>query len=121
MSLKHTVLAVCHTRKNLQLLTQMLEAAGYNTIQAGELEELDRILQHTGDVHAALIDVGGFDKTIWNRCEALREMEIPFLMLSSRQSDQVQEQSMQRGAHGLVIKPVAVKKLLSFLHTMLRR
>jgi hypothetical protein len=43
------------------------------------------------DIGLALIDIAGFERSIWERCEGLRAKQIPFLVLSPEQSTGLQQ------------------------------
>ena len=119
MAAEPTVLAVDHNRRNLELLTQFLAREGYRTIAANSLEEFDQVLNEPNEVGLALVDISGFDRSVWERCERLREMSIPFLLISSRQSAALQQTSLAHGARGVLVKPLAVKELLALICSFL--
>jgi len=96
------ILAVDRNHRNLELLSQFLGREGYQTRPA-----------------ATLVDIAGFDRAIWERCEGLRHHKIPFLVLSPRQSAAVQQASLTHGARGVLIKPLVVRELLGLIHSLL--
>ena len=114
------VLAVDHNRRNLELLDQFLGREGYQTRMVTGLEEFDRALTEPNEIALALVDIAGFDRRIWERCEALRHHKIPFLVLSPRQSAAIQEASLTHGAHGVLVKPLTAKDLLSLICRLLQ-
>ena len=114
------VLAVDHNRRNLELLDQFLGREGYQTRMVTGLEEFDRALTEPNEIALALVDIAGFDRRIWERCEALRHHKIPFLVLSPRQSAAIQEASLIHGAHGVLVKPLTAKDLLSLICRLLQ-
>ena len=67
----------------------------------------------------ALVDIAGFDRAIWERCEGLRHHKIPFLVLSPRQSAAIQQASLTHGARGVLIKPLVVRELLGLIRSLL--
>jgi DNA-binding response OmpR family regulator len=66
----------------------------------------------------ALVDIAGFDRTVWERCEALRQHKIPFLVLSPRHSAALQQASFTHGASGVLIKPLLVRDLLGLIASL---
>ena len=114
------VLAVDHNRRNLELLDQFLGREGYQTRMVTGLEEFDRALAEPDEIALALVDIAGFDRRIWERCEALRHHKIPFLVLSPRQSAAIQQASLTHGAHGVLVKPLTVKDLMSLICRLLQ-
>jgi hypothetical protein len=62
----------------------------------------------------ALVDITGFDRTIWERCEGLRHHKIPFLVLSPRQSASIQQVTEEGRLDGR--RKLQEQKLLADLH-----
>ena len=116
--MKTTILCVGSNRANLELLSQQLVKEGYETVSAGSLEELDNSIQEKKDFAVALIDLSGFDQHIWERCKALREAKIPFIVISPQRSPICQTDSMKHGASCLLVKP-DIKELMEYIHTLL--
>jgi CheY-like chemotaxis protein len=119
MAEKRTLLTVGTNRANLDLMGQQFQKEGYETVRAASLEELDQAVEVPGEISAALVDLSGFDRQIWDRCEELRKRKIPFLVISPQRSPTIQRDSMRHGASGLLTKPVGVKDLLGFIKTLL--
>jgi DNA-binding response OmpR family regulator len=113
------ILAVDRNHRNLELLSQFLGREGYQTHTVATLKEFDQAFEAISDIGLALVDIAGFDRTIWERCEGLRRHEIPFLVLSPRHSAAIQRASLTHGAHGVLIKPVVVKELLGLIGSLL--
>jgi DNA-binding response OmpR family regulator len=113
------ILAVDCNHRNLELLSQFLGREGYQTRTAATLEEFDQLLAEAEGIGLALVDITGFDRNIWERCEGLRHHKIPFLVISPKQSAALQQVSLTHGAHGVLIKPLIVKELLGFIRSLL--
>ncbi len=115
------ILAVDRNQRNLELLAQFLAGEGYRILAATSPEELDRLLADSGEIGLALVDVTGFDPGIWQRCQELRQKDIPFLIVSSRRTAAtIQQQSITFGARGVLLKPMAVRELRSILDSVLQ-
>jgi len=106
-------------RSNLELLSQQLEQAGYETLAAASLEELDQAIRGKEKIALSLIDISGFDRHIWERCEQLSKLKTPCIVISPQRSPAVQRESMKHGASGLLVKPLDFKDLLEHIHTAL--
>jgi DNA-binding response OmpR family regulator len=113
------ILAVDRNHRNLELLSQFLEREGYQTHGAATLEEFDQALGGATNIGLALVDIAGFDRRIWERCEGLRHRKIPFLVLSPKQNAAIQQVSLTHGARGVLIKPLVVKELLGLVRSLL--
>jgi DNA-binding response OmpR family regulator len=113
------ILAVDRNHRNLELLSQFLGREGYQTRPAATLEDFDQALAEANGIGLALVDIAGFDRAIWERCEELRHHKIPFLVLSPRQSAAIQQASLTHGARGVLIKPLVVRELLGLIRSLL--
>ena len=114
-----TLLLVNRLPRNLQLLADFLATEGYPTVSAGTYEEIDRALANPPPLAGALVDITGFDTEIWARCEQLRAVKIPFLVVSPRQSVAIQQASLSHGARGVMVKPLVVKELIRVIQSLL--
>ena len=94
-----------------------MSAFQYGT--AATLEEFDQALTEANGIGLALVDIAGFDRRIWERCEGLRHHKIPFLVLSPKQSVAIQQASLTHGARGVLIKPLVVRELLGLIRSLL--
>ena len=116
---KTIILIVDTNQSNLELLAQQLAEEGYETLSAASLEELDKAIYGKRKISLGLIDLSGFDQSIWERCDQLREAKIPFLVISPRRSPSIQRDSMKHGASAVLTKPQGIKELLGHIQTML--
>jgi len=119
MSAKSIVLVVDSNRSNQELLSHQLGQAGYQILTAASLEELDQAIQEKEKIALSLIDVAGFDRHIWERCEELHKAKTPFIVISAQRSPTIQRHSIKHGASGLLVKPLDFKDLLEYIHTVL--
>lgn len=78
------ILVVGHNPTNVTLMQQLLDQEGFQTAAATSLHGVDTLLQASEPLDLALVDLTGFDATVWQRCERLRELQIPFLLISPR-------------------------------------
>jgi CheY-like chemotaxis protein len=113
------ILVVDRNSRNVELLREFLERAGYAGIGATNLEEVDQIVEGPQRIALALVDVAGFDQQVWGRCDHLRRRKIPFLVISPGQFASVQETSLAHGAHGVLVKPLATKELSALIQALL--
>ena len=114
-----TILAVDRNQRNLQLLSQFLHKEGYQMITASSFEEFAQAIDLPDKIGIALVDISGFDRRIWDCCEQLRNHQIPFLILSPKQSAAIQRESFSRGARSMLVKPLIVRDLLGIVHSLL--
>lgn len=118
MAEKPLILAVERNPTNVELLGRYLEDEGYRVIGAASYEEFDEVLKQPEKIDLALIDITGFDRHIWDRSERLRDKEIPFLLISPKQSAALQQESVMRGARGVLIKPLVIRDLLRLIKSL---
>lgn len=114
-----TVLLVNRNPRNLELLTESLEKDGYATTAVSSLEALDQALVQEDRIGAVLLDITGFSPDIWTRCERLRRIKKPFLVVSPKQSAAIQQAGLSHGARGVMIKPLVIKELRGLIQSML--
>jgi DNA-binding response OmpR family regulator len=119
MSKKPLILTVDTNRRNLELLNQFLGKEGYQTISASNLEQLDNILSQSLEIQLVLLDLTGFNSSIWERCEQIKNKQIPFLVISPRPNTVIQQASLAHGARSMLIKPLAIRQFLSLIKSFL--
>jgi CheY-like chemotaxis protein len=117
---KPEILLASANRRDLELLGQQLDNEGYRVHTAASRKELDRILQaKVGRILIALIDVSDFDQEIWEYCGQLRKGGIPFLVITGKRGPTIQRESVNCGASGVLLKPIAVKELVEHMRGLL--
>jgi DNA-binding response OmpR family regulator len=119
MSAKSIILIVDSNRSNLGFLSQQFGQAGYDTLTAASLEELDQVIQGEEKIALSLIDISGFDHQIWERCEELSKAKTPYIVISPQRSPAVQRESMEHGASGLLVKPLDFADLMEHVQAVL--
>jgi len=119
MRAKPLILTVDSNRRNLELLNQFLNKEGYETIGVSSLEELARQLSELPEIKLVMLDIAGFDRTIWERCEQLQNQQIAFLVISPKQSATIQVQSLASGARSMLVKPLGMRQLLALIKSLL--
>jgi DNA-binding response OmpR family regulator len=67
----------------------------------------------------AIIDVSGFDESIWEVCCRMHEARIPFIIIAPQRSPVIQRNSMNHGAAGLLVKPLSTRELIEHIHSAL--
>ncbi len=112
------ILAVDHNRQNLELLAQFLKQAGYRTLGVSSLAALDRVLAEDLDIGLALVDLSGFDSSIWERCQQLSDRDIPLLVIAPRETAAVRQESFSHGARTVLAKPLAAKELIGIIRRL---
>ncbi len=113
------ILAVDINQKNLTLLSDCLASEGYKVIGASSLDEFDKALEYVGQISLAVVDIAGFDRSIWDRCQRLRDSAVPFLVLSPKSSADIQQESATHGALAILVKPLAVREFLQIINSLI--
>ncbi len=111
----HTILIVEHNRRNTELITGILCRDGYEVISAATMEEFDGLLKTPEMIGLALIDLMGFDQSIWKRSEILRTKGVPFILISPRMTS-----ALGHGERLVLLKPLVVKEMLSLVSTIFK-
>lgn len=109
----HThILIVDRNPRNLQLLMQVLDGNGFQTTGVPDLAQFDALIAQPDPFALALIDVDGFDATIWERCRQLHERQIEVLLVVGRRAIPfVQLQGAHCMARAVLPKPLSPKLL----------
>ncbi|SMC27573.1 CheY chemotaxis protein or a CheY-like REC (receiver) domain [Desulfacinum hydrothermale DSM 13146] len=113
------ILIVMTNAANRRVLRQVLEKEGLNVVEAGGIEALAEVIRNNGSLQAALIDITGLEARIWDQCGELHKRQVPFLMLSSRQSRALEAASVAHGARGVLVKPLTIQHLVQLLRSLL--
>jgi CheY-like chemotaxis protein len=112
------IVALNRNPRNLEILAKIIGDEGYNVVGVNDPAELDKEVKKRDNISLVLMDISGFNQTVWKSCEDLRMLEIPFLVLSPQQHKAVEKQSMMHGAQGVLVKPLVVKELLILIKNM---
>ena len=113
------ILAVDRNSSNLALLSKFLSREGYEVIGASSIKNFEEKIIDETAIKLAIIDVSGFDKQIWNCCEILRSWDIPFLIISPKQSAVIKQQGMNYGAQQFLVKPLIVTEFLQIIKNLI--
>lgn len=113
------VLLVNRNQRNLDLLTSFLRREGYDTATARNREEFDQVLKKPQEIGATLLDIAGFDSSVWEQCGLLSSKEIPFVVIAPHQNAVIQQTGLAHGAQDVVVKPLALNKLRAILDRLL--
>jgi CheY-like chemotaxis protein len=119
------VLFIDRNKKNAELLAAFLTEAGYRTQALYELPEVDALLEHAAelaDIALALVDLQGFEPSIWERCRALHEAHVPFIVIARPHTAEAQQQVRRRshgaGARHTLTKPMRKEQLLTLVRIL---
>ena len=115
---KPPILLVGSNSRNLELLTQFLGKEGYETRPAMTLEQFADILNSEEHMGLALVDITGFDRSIWQYCEQCSALNIPLFVISPPPPPRAKHESLEHGAQGVLYKPLVVKELIHLVKTM---
>ena len=114
------VLTVDRNERNLELLAQFLGKEGYQTLPISSLGGFAQALEQSDGLGLALVDISGFDRSIWDYCEQLADKGVPLLVVSPKQVGRIQQESLSHGAQGVLFKPLVVKELTTIIESMIR-
>lgn len=113
------ILIVDNNRTELEQLVGEVGTESYTAVGAASLEEMDAAMAEKRGVALVVLDITGFDESIWERCERLHQAGIPFAIIAPQRSPGILRDSMKYGASCLLIKPVGIKELVEYIHTIL--
>ncbi len=115
------ILYVGRAKRNAELMLDLLRNEGYAAAAATSLGTAEAQLNSGEELPAlALLDLSGFDATVWSLCDFLRSRDVPFLLLSSRVGPALRQHSRRRGAEEVLEKPLPMRELLALISKMTR-
>lgn len=106
-----SILIIESNPRNLELLSRFLIQQGYEGIPLSSLDQLEETLEKIQIIRLAMVDISGYDHSIWDYCEKIRQKGIPLLIVSAKQSASIQRESMTHGASGVLVKPLVMREL----------
>lgn len=112
------ILMVGSNRRNLELLTKVLDGAGYPNRSAPDLATLEDFIKTKKSVSLALLDVSGFGSAVRQHCERLRQADIPFVIIYPRAGPGGQRGGLHSGARGSLTKPLTINRLLGVIRSL---
>lgn len=107
------ILALDKNLSNLELLRKFLGREGYGVIGVSSIEQFKEKILKEPAINLAVVDVSGFDRRVWNCCEKLKMLDIPFIVLSPQQSATIKQEGINYGAEKIMVKPLILKDFLS--------
>jgi DNA-binding response OmpR family regulator len=114
------ILIIGTNPRNLELLAQFLGKEGYDTRSATTLDQFAEIIGSEEPMGLALVDIAGFDRSIWQHCENCTNVGIPLLLISPPPPPNPKVQALSTGARDVLFKPLVLKELMYLVKTMIR-
>lgn len=108
-----SILALDKNSSNLELLGKFLSREGYGVIGVSSIEKFQEKILKEPTIKLAVVDVSGFDRRVWNCCEKLKILDIPFILISPKQSVTIKQQGINYGAREIMVKPLNLKYFLT--------
>lgn len=112
-----TILIIGKNKKNNELLAGFFAKNNILSIPATELTEAKDKLENGDNINLVLVDVSGYDKSVWGFLNELFEKRVPFLVIYPPQA--AGKASPPPGSQGMLTKPLNPKVLLSLVKNLL--
>lgn len=80
---------------------------------------MDEIIKTETNIILALIDITGFNSSIWAKCEYLSDKNIPSLIITSKHNAFITKESISHGASGVLVKPLIMHELLQLIKKLI--
>ena len=113
------ILLVMGDLQNLDVMSDFISKMGYTPVKVDSLRMFASTVNLKKELGLALVDLTGFDKSIWEVCSGLNEMNVPTLVIAPKYGAALQRESICRGASGFLIKPLRVRELSALIKQML--
>ncbi|MFZ1973341.1 MAG: response regulator [Candidatus Acidiferrales bacterium] len=112
--MKHRILVVEDNAPNRELLSDWLEAEGFEVLSAENLEQAYSAFDHP-PIHAVLLDIqlgreDGLSLAMWIRRDAILQ-HLPVIAVAAHAMVTEQERVLQAGCDACVSKPIDFKLL----------
>jgi DNA-binding NtrC family response regulator len=111
------ILIVNANRSELETLSKQIADEGYTSAPVSSPEEINSAVAGKKNIKLALLDLTGFDESIWEHCDRMHQAKIPFIVIAPQRSPGIQRDSMKHGASGLLVKPLGIKDLMEHIQT----
>lgn len=115
--MNNRILMVDHNKRNIELVADVLQKEGFDVQGCTSMEEFDSAIGSNRRFALALVDIAGFDRSVWERCEQLRG-QTPFIVISAKETSAIQKEAAPRGAKGILTKPLSIAQLISLVHSL---
>ncbi len=124
MNDKTLILVVDDDQHLLSATSRLLQAAGYEVIEATTGREGLRLAKEQGPdlilLDVALPDMDGIEVCRWIRAEAVLTDSYVVLLSGLKIATDGQVEGLEAGADGYIVRPIANRELLARVETMLR-
>lgn len=113
------ILVICKISANSTQLAGVLNKHGFEVEEANSIEAFDVHLDKKSRPALVLLDLSGFNESIWTRCHQLSEVNVPFLIIASRDLLGLRQQCSQRGARHVFVKPLSIAHLIETIRIVI--
>jgi len=119
--MKKNILVVEDEARLIEIVTDYLEDAGFNVIQARDgkkaLEEFE-----SNDIDLVILDIMLPELDGWTVCRRIRKKSgVPIIMLTAREEEDDKLMGFELGADEYVTKPYSPKVLVARVKTLIKR
>ncbi|MEX0731293.1 MAG: response regulator [Aquisalimonadaceae bacterium] len=114
-----TVALIMKRPGNIRVMHQTLGKIGLSGMGVSSEAEFLRLLEGASPLPClALIDVSDFGPRAWQMCKALRNRNVPFIVMSAPRELEIGRRSLAYGAASVLQKPVAKSTLLQLIRSL---
>lgn len=116
------ILIVDDSRVIVQMIRKVLDDTGYEVFTAESGEQALDLIKKRGLPHLALIDINMPGMDGFTLCEKIhRFSDLPIIMITSEDSEEMVVEGLQLHAEDYVIKPIRQKEIVARVQRVLRR
>ena len=111
-----TVWLVATNGANRRHIGRFVRSKGFGVLEIGNTQDFERALSNGASASLALIDLSGFTSAIFEKICRLRELDVPFVLISSREEcSRAQAAGRLHGAAQTLTKPLSKRLLEAIL------
>lgn len=119
--MEHNALTIESRPGNFFVLSRFLEKMNIKATHVQNLCRVDEALISADPVSVVIIDLMGYNESIWDCCKKLNGMGIPMLIISPGNNPQAFWAGYEHGAKGVFKKPVLMRELASCIRSIVNK
>jgi CheY-like chemotaxis protein len=119
MSETALILTLGKRDENQRLLAEALRGQGYSVERADDPTRLQSLLSEMSDPRLAIIDIDGYDATIWDVSEACQAASVAVIVVTSADADRVRREASDHGVDDVQEKPLEKARLETAIDDLL--
>lgn len=111
-------LLLARNTANRTQLAGLLEDEGLHVHEASGLQQASELFAKTPGFVLAIVDIGGLTPEVWTLCKELTSGGVPVVVITGKQSEEIQDATLRAGVHSVLEKPIRKANLKALIGTL---